>query len=205
MAKGNVAEGHSRRVRAIGIRSRSIGVLTRRVPCRRLATVSHFLFPSSRLLMDGRRTGQTRVRMRSVEAGKSTSRIDLLATEEPMEMRMRYGSDIRPIAVTMRTPGIRLRAGGRIPLRRGADSFPRRDRADRVLPGVRRSGAAVQHCDGGVEGQRAKGKGQRGNGHGHWPRHWALGTGHWGTTPPDWERGLRAEKLPSPVRERGWG
>jgi FdhD protein len=56
-------------------------------------------------LMDGRRTGQSRVRMRAVEAGRVTARIDVLATEEPMEIRMRHGADVRPIAVTMRTPG----------------------------------------------------------------------------------------------------
>jgi FdhD protein len=55
--------------------------------------------------MDGRRTGQTRVRMRSVDRGKATSRIDLLATEEPMEIRIRHGGAIRSVAVTMRTPG----------------------------------------------------------------------------------------------------
>jgi FdhD protein len=55
--------------------------------------------------MDGRRTGQTRVRMRAVDAGIATSRIDLLATEEPMEIRLRAGRRVRPIAVTMRTPG----------------------------------------------------------------------------------------------------
>jgi len=51
------------------------------------------------------KTGQTRVRMRSIEGGRSTARIDLLATEEPMEIRMRAGSQTRSIAVTMRTPG----------------------------------------------------------------------------------------------------
>jgi FdhD protein len=43
--------------------------------------------------------------MRSVEGGKATSRIDLLATEEPMEIRIRHGRTIRSVAVTMRTPG----------------------------------------------------------------------------------------------------
>ncbi|MEZ4500026.1 MAG: formate dehydrogenase accessory sulfurtransferase FdhD [Thermomicrobiales bacterium] len=55
--------------------------------------------------MSERRTGQTRVRMRSVDGGRGTSHIDLLATEEPMEIRMRSGGETRPIAVTMRTPG----------------------------------------------------------------------------------------------------
>src|SRR5215203_3201130 len=55
--------------------------------------------------MDGRRTGQTRVRMRAVEAGQTTSRTDLLATEEPMEIRIRRGRQTQSVAVTMRTPG----------------------------------------------------------------------------------------------------
>jgi len=55
--------------------------------------------------MDGRRSGQTRVRMRSVDRGRGTSRIDLLATEEPLEVRLRIGQRILPVAVTMRTPG----------------------------------------------------------------------------------------------------
>jgi FdhD protein len=55
--------------------------------------------------MEERRTGQTRVRMRAVEGGEATSRIDLLATEEPMEIRLRRGATVEPVTVTMRTPG----------------------------------------------------------------------------------------------------
>ncbi len=51
------------------------------------------------------RTGQTRARMRSVDSGRVTPRIDLLATEEPLQIRIRQGRRIHPIAVTMRTPG----------------------------------------------------------------------------------------------------
>ena len=56
-------------------------------------------------LMDGRRSGKTRIRLQSVEDGRATPRIDLVATEEPMEIRLRSGSRMRPVTVTMRTPG----------------------------------------------------------------------------------------------------
>jgi FdhD protein len=55
--------------------------------------------------MDGRRSGKTRIRLQSVEDGRATPRIDLVATEEPMEIRLRSGSRMRPVTVTMRTPG----------------------------------------------------------------------------------------------------
>jgi FdhD protein len=43
--------------------------------------------------------------LQSVEDGRATARIDLLATEEPMEIRLRSGTQTRPVTVTMRTPG----------------------------------------------------------------------------------------------------
>ncbi len=55
--------------------------------------------------MDGRRAGKTRVRLQSVEDGRATARIDLLAVEEPMEIRLRNGTRTQPVTVTMRTPG----------------------------------------------------------------------------------------------------
>ena len=55
--------------------------------------------------MDGRRAGKTRLRLQSVEDGKATPRIDLVATEEPLEIRLRAGNRTQPITVTMRTPG----------------------------------------------------------------------------------------------------
>jgi FdhD protein len=55
--------------------------------------------------MDGGRSGRTRTRVRVVEAGQARLRSDLLATEEPLEMRLHAGGAIRPVAVTMRTPG----------------------------------------------------------------------------------------------------
>ena len=56
-------------------------------------------------LMDGKRSGKTRIRLQSVEDGRATPRIDLVATEEPMEIRLRSGTQTRPVTVTMRTPG----------------------------------------------------------------------------------------------------
>ena len=55
--------------------------------------------------MDGRRAGKTRVRLQSVEDGRATARIDLVAVEEPMEIRLRSGTRMQPVTVTMRTPG----------------------------------------------------------------------------------------------------
>jgi FdhD protein len=55
--------------------------------------------------VEGRRRGQTRARVRVVEAGRATVRRDLLATEEPLEIRIRDLGESRPVAVTMRTPG----------------------------------------------------------------------------------------------------
>ncbi|CAN5582875.1 formate dehydrogenase accessory sulfurtransferase FdhD [soil metagenome] len=43
--------------------------------------------------------------MRSIDRGQATSRNDLLATEEPMEIRLRHGRRTQSVAVTMRTPG----------------------------------------------------------------------------------------------------
>ena len=55
--------------------------------------------------MDGRRGGQTRARILTVEAGQSSVRSDILATEEPLEIRLAANGLTRPVSVTMRTPG----------------------------------------------------------------------------------------------------
>ncbi len=55
--------------------------------------------------MEGRRRSQTQVSVRVVEAGKARVQKDLLATEEPLEIRLRNQSETRSISVTMRTPG----------------------------------------------------------------------------------------------------
>jgi FdhD protein len=55
--------------------------------------------------MDGRRAGKTRIRLQAVDDGRATHRIDLVATEEPMEIRLRSGTRTHPVTVTMRTPG----------------------------------------------------------------------------------------------------
>lgn len=55
--------------------------------------------------MDGGRSGKTRIRLQAVEDGRATARIDLVATEEPMEIRLRSGKRTQPVTVTMRTPG----------------------------------------------------------------------------------------------------
>lgn len=55
--------------------------------------------------MDGGRRGHTRVRVREVDAGRVTTRTDVVATEEPLEIRFGPPGNAQPVAVTMRTPG----------------------------------------------------------------------------------------------------
>jgi FdhD protein len=55
--------------------------------------------------MEGRRRGQTRARVRVVEGGRVRIQQDVLATEEPLEIRLQAGGTTRSVAVTMRTPG----------------------------------------------------------------------------------------------------
>ena len=48
---------------------------------------------------------QTRTRVRVVEGERVRVRTDALTTEEPLEIRVAAGGDVRTVAVTMRTPG----------------------------------------------------------------------------------------------------
>ena len=52
-----------------------------------------------------RRGSKTKARIRTVEEGRFRVRPDVLATEEPMEIRLVSGGKRRTVAVTMRTPG----------------------------------------------------------------------------------------------------
>lgn len=52
-----------------------------------------------------RRGSKTRARVRTVEAGRARLKSDVLATEEPMEIRLVTAHETRTVAVTMRTPG----------------------------------------------------------------------------------------------------
>jgi FdhD protein len=52
-----------------------------------------------------RRGSKTKARVRTVEDGRGRVRPDVLATEEPMEIRLLSGGTRRTVAVTMRTPG----------------------------------------------------------------------------------------------------
>ncbi len=52
-----------------------------------------------------RRGSKTKTRVRVVEAGRARVRPDVLATEEPMEIRLISGDNKQTVAVTMRTPG----------------------------------------------------------------------------------------------------
>ena len=52
-----------------------------------------------------RRSGQTKRRIWTVEEGRAKRSNDLLAIEEPLEIRLQAGATQRTLAVTMRTPG----------------------------------------------------------------------------------------------------
>lgn len=52
-----------------------------------------------------RRGSKTKTRVRVVEGGRARVRPDVLATEEPMEIRLISGEAKQTVAVTMRTPG----------------------------------------------------------------------------------------------------
>jgi FdhD protein len=52
-----------------------------------------------------RRGSKTKTRVRVVEDGRVRVRPDMLATEEPMEIRLLAGQTTQTVAVTMRTPG----------------------------------------------------------------------------------------------------
>jgi FdhD protein len=52
-----------------------------------------------------RRGSKASVRVQVVEGGRVSSHRDTLATEEPLAIRVQSGSDVRDVAITMRTPG----------------------------------------------------------------------------------------------------
>ena len=52
-----------------------------------------------------RRGSKTKVRVRVIEDGRMRVRPDVLATEEPMEIRLISGESRKTVAITMRTPG----------------------------------------------------------------------------------------------------
>jgi FdhD protein len=56
--------------------------------------------------VSSRKFSKTPARLWRVEAGQAEARSDLVATEEPLEIRLRWGgTETRTVAVTMRTPG----------------------------------------------------------------------------------------------------
>ncbi|MGI8648914.1 MAG: formate dehydrogenase accessory sulfurtransferase FdhD [Rubrobacter sp.] len=59
----------------------------------------------SRTTKAKRPSNKTKTRVRVVEGGKKRLKSDLLATEEPMEIRLIIGESRQTVAVTMRTPG----------------------------------------------------------------------------------------------------
>jgi FdhD protein len=55
--------------------------------------------------MEGRRRAQTKIKLTTVHSDDSRARADVVATEEPLEIRVGYSGFTTRIAVTMRTPG----------------------------------------------------------------------------------------------------
>jgi FdhD protein len=55
--------------------------------------------------MEGRRAGKTKTRIKVIEGGGVRSRLDSVATEEPLEIRLNGSGFSGRVAVTMRTPG----------------------------------------------------------------------------------------------------
>lgn len=92
--------------------------------------------------MDGRRSGKTRIRLQSVEDGRATTRIDMLATEEPMEIRLRIGSHAQAITVTMRTPGDDFELAAGLLFAEGI--ITRREQLNRIEYCVECEGSAAQ-------------------------------------------------------------
>jgi FdhD protein len=60
---------------------------------------------ATRVVIMQRKGPTTMIRVREVAAGAVRDRRDDLATEEPMEIRLKAGSEGRTVAITMRTPG----------------------------------------------------------------------------------------------------
>ena len=52
-----------------------------------------------------RRGSKATVRVQVVDGGRVSARRDALATEEPLAIRVQSGSEVRDVAITMRTPG----------------------------------------------------------------------------------------------------
>jgi FdhD protein len=55
--------------------------------------------------VETRAGSSTETRLVAVEDGVARPRFDRLATEEPLEIRLRAGSETKTVAITMRTPG----------------------------------------------------------------------------------------------------
>ncbi|CAN5655465.1 formate dehydrogenase accessory sulfurtransferase FdhD [soil metagenome] len=55
--------------------------------------------------MEGQRRSQTKIRITVVNDGEAKARPDLVATEEPLEIRLGFAGTTQRVAVTMRTPG----------------------------------------------------------------------------------------------------
>lgn len=92
--------------------------------------------------MDGRRSGKTRIRLSAVDNGRATPRIDMLATEEPMEIRLRSGKRMHPVTVTMRTPGADFELAAGLLFSEGI--VTRRDQLSRIEYCVECEGSAAQ-------------------------------------------------------------
>ena len=92
--------------------------------------------PDVMTLDRARRPGPTvRTRVHEVTDDGERSREDRLATEEPLEIRLAWpGAPARRVWVTMRTPGTRLRARGRVAGARGPGRARRRSTGSPTAP-----------------------------------------------------------------------
>ncbi len=85
-------------------------------------------------------SGRTRTPVRVVEDGRVRRRVDAVATEEPLEIRVEQAGSAIPVAVTMRTPGadFELAAGFLFTegLIRAAEDIPRVDYCVDRTPGA---------------------------------------------------------------------
>lgn len=94
-------------------------------------------------MVDGRGRGQTRARVLAVDAGRARPRADVVATEEPLEIRLGPPGQARPVAVTMRTPGEDFELAAGFLFSEGLISA--RDEIDRIRYCVDREAGAEQH------------------------------------------------------------
>ena len=92
---------------------------------------------SLKVLKPGK-SSQTGAHVWRVEAGRVEAAPDQLATEEPLEIRLRSGGASRTVALTMRTPGADVELAAGFLFAEGI--VTRREQVVRIVPGPAPSG-----------------------------------------------------------------